>query len=288
MIDPIIFTFDLFGITLTLRWYGVLAMVGLLVGATIADREIKRRGGDSEKLWDALVWLAIAGVAGARLWYVVNDILSGSVYFVEQPIRALYISEGGLHIYGAVVAGLITAYFYCKKVGFDFRLLLDAAAPGMLVGQAIGRISNFINQELYGPPTDLPWGVPISAAHRYQPWRDLAQFPEDTTRFHPTFFYEALWNLVGAGLMLWLGRRYARQLKPGVIFALWLIWAGLGRCFLEVFGFRPDQRPIAGLGVSISGLVAGLMALAGAVYLLAKYQVIKLPFVSPKPTTYKV
>src|SRR3990172_8217159 len=257
MIDPIIFTFDLFGITLTLRWYGVLAMAGLLVGATIADREIKRRGGDSEKLWDALVWLAIAGVAGARLWYVVNDILSGSVYFVEQPIRALYISEGGLHIYGAVVAGLITAYFYCKKVGFDFRLLLDAAAPGMLVGQAIGRAANFINQELYGPPTDLPWGVPISAppphqpspdpspfpppttpippAHPYQPWQDLAQFPEATTRFHPTFFYEALWNFIGAGLLLGLGRRYKKQVKPGVIFALWLIWAGLGRGFLEVF-----------------------------------------------------
>src|SRR3989304_7356792 len=95
MIDPIIFSFDLFGITLTLRWYGVLAMVGLLVGATIADREIKRRGGDSEKLWDALVWLAIAGVAGARLWDVVNDILSGSGYFVEETIPAPSITDRG-------------------------------------------------------------------------------------------------------------------------------------------------------------------------------------------------
>jgi len=288
MIDPIIFSINLLGITLTLRWYGVLAMLGLLAGATIADREIKRRGGDSEKLWDALVWLAVAGVVGARLWYVLNDILSGGTYFVEQPIRALYITEGGMHIYGAVVAGLITAYFYCQKAGFDFRLLLDSTAPGMLVGQGIGRAANFINQELYGPPTDLPWGVPISAAHRYQPWQDLAQFPEATTRFHPTFFYEALWNFIGAGLLLWLGRRYMKQVKPGVIFALWLIWAGLGRGFLEVFGFRPDQRPIAGIGVSISAVVAFSMAVIGAIYLLGKYEVIKLPFVSPKPTTYKV
>jgi phosphatidylglycerol:prolipoprotein diacylglycerol transferase len=288
MIDPIIFSTNLLGITLTLRWYGVLAMLGLLVGATLADREIKRRGGDSEKLWDALVWLAVAGVVGARLWYVLNDILSGGTYFVDQPIRAVYITEGGMHIYGAVVAGLITAYFYCKKAGFDFRLLLDSAAPGMLVGQGIGRAANFINQELYGPPTDLPWSVPISAAHRYQPWQDLAQFPEATTRFHPTFFYEALWNFIGAGLLLWLGRRYKKQVKPGVIFALWLIWAGLGRAFLEIFGFRPDQRPIAGFGVSISAVVALSMAVIGALYLLAKYEVIRLPFVSPKPTTYKI
>src|SRR3972149_4372402 len=152
MIDPIIFSINLLGIPLTLRWYGVLAMLGLLAGATIADREIKRRGGDSEKLWDALVWLAAAGGVGAPLGDLLNDIFRGGTHFFEQPIRALYITEGGMHIYGAVVAGLITAYFYCKKAAFDFRLLLDSAAPGMLVGQGIGRAANFINQELYGPP----------------------------------------------------------------------------------------------------------------------------------------
>lgn len=282
MIDPIIFSTQLFGITLTLRWYGVLAMVGLLIGATVTAREIKRRGGDPEKLWDMLVWLAVAGVIGARLWYVLNDILTGGTYFVQQPIRVLYINEGGLHIYGAVVTGIITAYYYCKRTGFDFLLLLDSAAPGMLIGQAIGRVSNFINQELYGPPTDLPWGVPIT-----KEWAPLGEYPEGT-RFHPTFFYEALWNLIGAGLMLWLGRRYAKQLKPGVMFGFWLVWAGLGRGALEVLGFRPDQRAAPGLGISISGIIAVLMALAGLLYVLAKFEVIKLPFVSPKPVKYKV
>ncbi len=286
MIDPIIFSFQIFGITIALHWYGVLAMTGLLVGSFIADREIKRRGGDPEKFWDALVWLAIAGVIGARAWYVVNDILGGGTYFLQDPIRMLLINQGGLHIYGAVVAGFITAYIYFKKIGFDFLLFIDSVAPGLLVGQAIGRIANFINQELYGPPTNLPWGIHISAAHRIPPWNDLAQFPEETTRFHPTFAYEIIWNLIGASLMLWLGRRFAKQLKPGVMFGAWLIWAGVGRFWVEIF--RPDQPRIPGTGLSYSRLIAGLMAMAGALYILARYEKIKLPFVSGKPKKYKI
>lgn len=284
MIDPIIFTIPI--LNLPLRWYGVIAMVGLLVGATIVDREIKRRGGDAEKFWDALVYLAIAGVIGARLWYVINNIAGGGTYFTEQPIRVLFITEGGLHIYGAVIAGFITAYYYFKSVKFDFLLFLDSVAPGLLVGQAIGRIANFINQELYGPPTDLPWGMPIAASHRIAPWNDLAAYPEETTRFHPTFFYEATWNLIGAGLMLWLGRKFNKQLKPGVMFGLWLVWAGIGRFWVEFF--RPDQPRIPGFGFSYSQLIAGLMGVAGLLYVAARYGKIKLPFVSTKPDKYKV
>jgi phosphatidylglycerol:prolipoprotein diacylglycerol transferase len=284
MIDPIIFTIPI--LNLPLRWYGVLAMVGLLVGATITDREIKRRGGDAEKFWDALIYLAIAGVVGARLWYVINNIAGGGTYFTEQPIRILFITEGGLHIYGAIVAGFITAYYYLKSVKFDFLLFIDSVAPGLLVGQAIGRISNFINQELYGPPTDLPWGVPISASHRIPPWNDLAAYPEETTRFHPTFFYEAIWNLIGAALLLWLGRKFSKQLKPGVMFGLWLVWAGIGRFWVEFF--RPDQPRIPGFGFSYSQLIAGLMGVAGLLYVAARYGKVKLPFVSTKPEKYKV
>ncbi len=286
MIDPVIFSFDILGITITLRWYGVLAMTGLLVGATIADREIKRRGGDPEKFWDSLVWLAVAGVVGARLWYVINDIAGGGRFYIENPIHILFINEGGLHIFGAVVAGFITAYYLFRRSGLDFLLFLDSVAPAMLVGQAIGRIANFINQELYGPPTDLPWGIPISASHRISPWNDLSQYPEATTRFHPTFAYEMLWNLVGAGLMLWLGRRFARQLKPGVMFGAWLVWAGLGRFLVEAF--RPDQPRIPGTDLSYSRLIYGLMAAGGFLYIAAKYEKIKLPFISPEPKKYRI
>jgi phosphatidylglycerol:prolipoprotein diacylglycerol transferase len=286
MIDPVIFSFNILGITIALRWYGVIAMTGLLVGTYIADREIKRRGGDPEKLWDAIVWLAVAGVIGARAWYVINDILGGGTYYLEQPVRILFINQGGLHIFGAVVAGFITAYYYFKRTGFDFLLFLDAVAPGLLVGQAIGRIANFINEELYGQPTDLPWGIPISPEHRIPPYNDLSQYPEATTRFHPTFAYEAIWNLIGAGLLLWLGRRYAKQLKPGVIFGAWLVWAGIGRFWVEFF--RPDQPRIPGLATSFSQVIYGLLALAGVLYIAARYGKIKLPFVSTKPAKYKV
>lgn len=286
MIDPVIFSFNIFGITIALRWYGVLVMTGLLAGTYIADREIKRRGGDPEKLWDAIVWLAIAGVLGARAWYVINDILGGGTYYLEQPIRILFINEGGLHIFGAIVAGFITAYYYFKRTRFDFLLFLDAVAPGLLVGQAIGRIANFINQELYGQPTDLPWGIPISPEHRIPPYNDLSQFPEATTRFHPTFAYEAIWNLIGAGLMLWLGRRYAKQLKPGVMFGIWLVWAGVGRFWVEFF--RPDQPRVPGLATSFSQVIFGILAVAGALYIAARYGKIKLPFISVKPVKYKV
>jgi len=286
MIDPVIFSFDLLGITITLRWYGVLAMIGLLVGAYITDREIKRRRGDPEKFWDALVWLAVAGVVGARLWYVINDIAGGGRFYIKNPIHILFLNEGGLHIFGAVVFGFITAYYLFRKSGLDFLLFLDSVAPAMLVGQAIGRIANFINQELYGPPTDLPWGIPISASHRIPPWNDLSLYPEETTRFHPTFAYEMIWNLVGAGLILWLGRRFAKQLKPGVMFGAWLAWAGLGRFWVEFF--RPDQPRIPGTGTSYSQVIYGLLAVAGVLYVAARYGKIKLPFVSQEPKKYKV
>ncbi|MCW5877170.1 MAG: prolipoprotein diacylglyceryl transferase [Anaerolineales bacterium] len=286
MIDPVIFSFQLFGIQIALHWYGVLAMTGLLAGAIIAARGIQQRGGDGEKMWDVLVWLAFAGVLGARLWYVLNHILGGGTYYLEQPIRILAINEGGLHLYGAVLAGGLAAYLYFRKIGFDFLLFLDSVAPGLLVGQAIGRIANFINQELYGQPTDLPWGIPISAGHRIAPWNDMATYPEESTRFHPTFAYEAIWNLIGAGLMLWLGKRFAKQLKPGVMFGVWMVWAGLGRFWVEVF--RPDQPRIPGTDLSYSRLFAGLFALAGMLYILARNGKIKIPFVSTKPDKYKV
>ncbi|HLD92574.1 MAG TPA: prolipoprotein diacylglyceryl transferase, partial [Anaerolineales bacterium] len=258
----------------------------LLVGAYITDREIKRRRGDPEKFWDALVWLAVAGVVGARLWYVINDIAGGGRFYIKNPIHILFLNEGGLHIFGAVVFGFITAYYLFRKSGLDFLLFLDSVAPAMLVGQAIGRIANFINQELYGPPTDLPWGIPISASHRIPPWNDLSLYPEETTRFHPTFAYEMIWNLVGAGLILWLGRRFAKQLKPGVMFGAWLAWAGLGRFWVEFF--RPDQPRIPGTGTSYSQVIYGLLAVAGVLYVAARYGKIKLPFVSQEPKKYKV
>jgi phosphatidylglycerol:prolipoprotein diacylglycerol transferase len=163
---------------------------------------------------------------------------------------------------------------------------LDAAGPAALVGQGIGRLANFINQELYGPPTTLPWGIPISAEHRLPQYQDLGLFPVATTRFHPTFAYEMLWNFASAGLLLWLSRRYKEDLKPGALFAGWLVLAGVGRVIVEFF--RPDQPKIAGLGISYTSVFAALMAIAGAILLMVRYRAINPRFAEDWDEEYKL
>ncbi|HQV63270.1 MAG TPA: prolipoprotein diacylglyceryl transferase [Anaerolineales bacterium] len=274
MIDPVIFEFNLLGLPIILRWYGVLVMLGAVVGALIAEREIKRRGENGESVWDALVWILPAGIIGARLWYVLNSILGGSNYYTSQPAKILYIWEGGLHFFGGLLLGAIALYYYLKQNGMDFWLFLDAIAPAALIGQALARPANFINQELYGQPTKLMWGIPIDASHRLPQFSDLTQFPVETTRFHPTFAYEMILNILLALLLLWISRRYAEKMKPGAIFAGWLISAGLIRAFIEFF--RPDQPRIGDSIVTYSMFVSILMAISGVVLLLIRYGKLQL------------
>lgn len=274
MIDPVIFEFNLLGLPIILRWYGVLVMLGAVSGALIAEREIKRRGENGESVWDALVWILPAGIIGARLWYVLNSILGGSNYYTSQPAKILYVWEGGLHFFGGLLFGAIALYYYLKQNGMDFWLFLDAIAPAALIGQALARPANFINQELYGQPTKLMWGIPIDASHRLPQFSDLTQFPVETTRFHPTFAYEMILNILLALLLLWISRRYAEKMKPGAIFAGWLISAGLIRAFIEFF--RPDQPRIGDSIVTYSMFVSILMAISGIVLLLIRYGKLQL------------
>lgn len=274
MIDPVIFEFNLLGLPIILRWYGVLVMLGAVSGALIAEREIKRRGENGESVWDALVWILPAGIVGARLWYVLNSILGGSNYYTSQPAKILYIWEGGLHFFGGLLLGAIALYYYLKQNGMDFWLFLDAIAPAALIGQALARPANFINQELYGQPTKLMWGIPIDASHRLPQFSDLTQFSVETTRFHPTFAYEMILNILLALLLLWISRRFAEKMKPGAIFAGWLISAGLIRAFIEFF--RPDQPRIGDSIVTYSMFVSILMAISGVVLLLIRYGKLQL------------
>ena len=274
MIDPVIFTIRLFGWEFPLRWYGVIVMVGVVVGALIVERELKRRGENSDRIWDALIWVLPAGIIGARFWYVLNASLGGNSSYFENPASIIRVWEGGLHIFGGFLFGATALLVYLRLNKLDPWLFLDAAGPAALVGQGIGRIANFINQELYGPPTNLPWGIPISAEHRLAQYKDLNLFPVETTRFHPTFAYEMLWNFASAGLLLWISRRYKEDVKPGTLFAGWLVLAGVGRVIIEFF--RPDQPKIPSLGISYSAIFAALMAIAGAVLLMVRYKAINL------------
>jgi phosphatidylglycerol:prolipoprotein diacylglycerol transferase len=286
MIDPVIFTIRIGSFELALRWYGLLIVTGTVVGAWLAAREVRRRGENPEYVWEGLVWALVAGMVGARLWYVVNDILGGSTRYLEDPVSIVRITEGGLHFYGAILFGLIAVLIFARRRKLDMWLILDSVAPSLLIGQAIARPANFINQELYGPPTDLPWGIPISADHRLPPWHDLSLYPEETTRFHPTFAYEMIWNLLAAGLLLWISHRFYKKLKPGALFAAWMILAGLGRFVIE--GFRPDQPRVPGTDISYSRIVAGLLTLGGVVMLLIKYEVIRIPFIPSGPDSYTI
>lgn len=286
MIDPIIFTLNLGRFELAFRWYGLLIAIGVIVAAWVAEKEVTRRGGKAEVVWDALLWVLPAAIIGARLWYVINDILGGGRTFIEQPGRIIRITEGGIHIFGAMLFGLVTAYFFAKRNKVDILLLLDSVAPALLIGQAVARPANFINQELYGPPTDLPWGIPIDAFHRLAPWNNLDLYPEESTRFHPTFAYEMSWNFLTAGLILWVARKCEDKLKPGAAFAGWLVLAGIGRVIIEAF--RPDQPRIGASEMSWSRLIYALMAVIGLIWLLIRYEVIKLPFLSPGPEKYNL
>jgi phosphatidylglycerol:prolipoprotein diacylglycerol transferase len=271
MIDPVIFSFKLFVWTITLRWYGVLVMFGAVVGAWIAGKEIQRRGENGEAIWDAMVWVLPLGIIGARLWYVANNILGGSSYYLDNPAKILYVWEGGLHFFGGLLFGAIALYFFLKSNGMDFWLFLDSIAPAIFIGQALARPANFINQELYGQPTKLPWGILINnLSSRLPQYSDLTQYPLETTRFHPTFAYEMILNILLGLLLLWISRQYADKMKPGAVFAGWLIAAGLARAFIEFF--RPDQPLIGDSFVTYSMLVSFLMAVAGVVLLLVRYQ----------------
>ena len=286
MIDPVIFSREIFGITLTLRWYGVIVMTGVIIGSLIAERELRRRGENGERIWDALIWLLPIGILGARLWFVVNAVLGGNRSYIEDPASIIRIWEGGLHIFGGFLFGAVALLLYLRQNKLDPWLFFDAAGPAMLIGQGIGRIANFINQELYGPPTTLPWGIPIQAEHRLPQFRDLNLFPVETTRFHPTFAYEMLWNFAAAGLLLWLSRRYRENIKPGTLFAGWLLLAGLGRLFIEFF--RPDQPKIPELGISYTSIFAALMAIAGAVMLMVRYKALNLKFAENWEEEYQI
>ncbi len=277
MIDPIILSFKLINWNIVLRWYGVLVMFGAVVGAFIAEREIKRRGENGDVIWDAMVWVLPFGILGARLWYVASNVLSGSTYYTENPSfwQVINTLDGGLHFFGGLLFGGITLIIYLKKNGYDVWLFLDSIVPAVFIGQALARPANFINQELYGPPTSLPWGIKIDPSQLYQtPVNMIGHTQQEVldyikvTRFHPTFAYEMILNILLALLLLWIARQYKDKIKPGAILSGWLVLAGLARAFIEIF--RPDQPRIGSSFISYTMLVSFLMAVAGVVMLLVR------------------
>lgn len=274
--DPVIFSIQLGALTIAPRWYGMLVMFGTIAGAYLTYLEVKRRGGNAERIWDIMLWLVPAGVIGGRLWYVANATLGGNSYYLKDPIQILNIPQGGLHIFGGLLLGALTLFYYARRNKIDIWLYLDSMAPALFVGQALARPANFINQELYGPPTTLPWGIPIDAAHRLPIYQNLSMYPVETTRFHPDFAYEMIWNLAVAGIMLWVARRYGDRIKPGTMWFVWLFFAGFGRFWLEFL--RPDQPRVGELWISYTQIATILMMIGAVVFFLSRMGKLNLPF----------
>jgi len=253
---------------LPIRFYGIIIVVGILVGGFVATREARWRGENSDRIWDALIWIAIAGIIGARLYHVFSTPagctetapICGWPWYRNHPLDALMIWNGGLGIFGALLAGGLVVLIYARRHKLPLARYLDIAAPALLIGQAIGRWGNFVNQELYGPPTNLPWGIPIDAAHRYGAFTDLVRYPLETTRFHPDFLYESVLNVIGFIVLIVVARRLRLRLRDGDIFLLYLIWYPANRILVE--SLRPDAWTVNG-GLATAQLVSlVLMAVA--------------------------
>jgi phosphatidylglycerol:prolipoprotein diacylglycerol transferase len=262
--------FCLFGGEYDLRYYGFLLMLGAVAGAWLASLELKRRGYDSEMVWDLLIYLIIGGVIGARLWHVFTPTPASGMttyYYLTHPLDLINVHAGGLGIPGAVIGGLIALYLYVRKYkAISFLEWTDIGAPGLALGQAIGRWGNFFNQELYGSPTTLPWGIKITDANaRVAPYNDLTKYPLDVTRFHPLFLYESILNLANMFLLIWIMRRFADKLKQGDVFLVYLICYPTIRFFLEFI--RVDYPTIGGIDPNqVLMAVVALLAAAALIW----------------------
>ncbi|MEA5449945.1 prolipoprotein diacylglyceryl transferase [Leptolyngbya sp. CCNP1308] len=261
-VSPIIFELGPFA----LRWYGLLMLAAILTAATVGGRYVSRQGEDPDNLWDMLFWILIPGFIGARLYYVFVQSPRGPEglgYYLQNPGQILQIWGGGIHIFGGFIFGAIALFIFSRIRQLNPLPYLDGIALGLPLAQAIGRWGNFINQELYGPPTTAPWGLRIDAQHRIAPYNDLNQYP-DSTRFHPLFLYESLWNFGGFAVLFWISRKFEKQLKPGDLALAYLIWYPLGRFFIEFL--RTDSWFFPGTPFNVVHILsAGAIALSAFV-----------------------
>lgn len=259
--------------TVQIRYYGIIIVLAMLVAAWVAARLAKREGEDPDHVWGGLTWAIIPAIIGARLWFVVfppaalieqgMDTAWFFQNFTNLQNGPLAIWSGGLNIFGAVLGGMLGGYIYLRRNKLNIPYWLDIAGVGLPLGQAIGRWANFVNQELYGIPTTLPWGISIDSEHRVAPFRSLVDYPLETTRFHPLFLYEALWNLIGFIVLLNLfQRRRALNLRSGDIFLLYVMQYSVIRFLLEFIKVEISYLPGTTLNMAqVVTVVAFVVAL---------------------------
>lgn len=258
-IDPVAFTIPI-GDGFPIYWYGIIVTLGIAAGALWGMREAQRRNLNVDEFLNGLILVIFSGYFFARLTYVLLEVLGGRGDQFGSFMDVINLRQGGINILGGFIGAAVVGYLYLRWRKQNFWQYADIAGPALLLAQAIGRWGNFINQELYGPPTTLPWGILIDSAHRLPQYSDLNQYPL-TLRFHPTFLYESLWLFAGFLLLVFLNNRYREVWRPGTLFGLFLLWWGGGRAVLEFF--RPDQARIGNTPITYSMILSVGLALVG-------------------------
>jgi phosphatidylglycerol:prolipoprotein diacylglycerol transferase len=249
--------------------YGLFVGTGIVVGFWVAARMAQKFSLHPKPytpawpagrlnpnvVWDAIWWVFIPGLVGARLYHV----LDFWEFYRENLSLIPAVWTGGLGIFGAVFGGLVGLWMFARLKELSFIKLADLLAFGLPVGQAIGRWGNYFNQEIYGKPTDLPWGIPISIEHR-------AKGVEQYTHFHPVFLYESIWSILTFGLLVWIWRKKGAKLSSGSYFSVYLVMYGSGRLALE--SLRLESWTVG--GINIAKALGVSMVMVGVVYLYSK------------------
>ncbi len=254
---------------ITIQTYALCLLAGIAAAVVLTHRRLRSRGGLRDETLDVALWAVPCGIVVARIYHVLTH-LGDYTGPDSDPWEWVRIWEGGIAIFGSLLGGALGVLIACRIAGLRFWSFADALAPALLLAQAIGRLGNWFNQELFGSPTTLPWGLEISP--------DAPMYPDGVaagTLFHPLFLYEMLWNLTGMVILLVLERRSVRraaaraaagiaagpELRWGRLFALYLVWYGLGRSWLEAL--RIDPTSTAPLGVPANIWTAGAAVLLG-------------------------
>lgn len=239
---------------LDLRAYGILIALGVMAAVWLTQRRWAAEGRDPEEVVRIATWAVPGGIVGARIYHVVTD----NQRFRGDWWSALEIWKGGLGIWGAVAGGALAAIVVVRRSGLSVDLLAWSIAPALPLAQAIGRFGNWFNQELFGRPSDLPWALEIDPSHRPSGYADVETF-------HPTFLYEALWNLALVGFLIWLGPRLRRRFRPGALFAVYVMGYTVGRLWIELLRIDPANEV---LGLRINVWTSILVFLGGLIALL--------------------
>ena len=241
-----------------IHFYALFILTGILIAVVLTSRRLTHRGGEPGIVLDITLWAVPLGILGGRLYHVLTH--PTDYFFPGADLwKTLYVWEGGLAIFGAILFGGLGVYIACHRAGVRFLSFGDALAPGMLLAQSFGRLGNYFNQELFGTPTTLPWGLQINPSQPAFP----TGLPADTL-FHPLFLYEILWNLAGVIIVLLAERQY--NLRWGKTLGLYLIIYGTGRAWFESFRLDPTEFEL--LGFKINMITAAAVAVVGLILII--------------------